>query len=588
MYRNDHDLLPTIQVFIDYFQSHHAAVNRPMVGERSIIYVNYEHLRRTVNSDEIEWRLKSQPANLLACMAVAADEASLRTANANDVDSRIVVRLTHYDDATPLKDLKANLMGKFISVRGTVVRVSSVKPIEKLADKQLDSGRVPRTVECELTEDLVDVAVPGDVVSVVGTVKVLATDEGKLKNKTTQMYFLYIDANCLVKASGSSSETESGGSGFTKDFVQFSTKELYGIREIHESPDVFRLLVNSLCPAIFGHDMVKAGLLLTLLGGRRRGDEEMNEVNIRSDPHVLVVGDPGLGKSQMLSATVKIAPRGVYVCGNTATTSGLTVTMCKDPETGDTALEAGALVLGDRGVCCIDEFDKMTEHQALLEAMEQQSVSIAKAGKAKTVSENLKMGSALLSRFDLVFILLDKPDEEMDMFLSDHIMKIADSLTPEAAHVLQKFYLTLRSKYRSADATPITTRQLESMIRLAEARARAELRDQVTQRDAEDVVEIMKFSLWDTYQDELGNLDFQRSQHGSGTSKKGQPKRFIAELHKIAQHTGNSRFTYENLYSISLEMRLRCDAFQDFVDSLNNQGYLLKKGHRIYQLSTVS
>jgi DNA helicase MCM8 len=150
----------------------------------------------------------------------------------------------------------------------------------------------------------------------------------------------------------------------------------------------------------------------------------------------------------MLQAAANIVPRGVYVCGNTTTTSGLTVTLSKDGASGDYALEAGALVLGDMGCCCIDEFDKMgSQHQALLEAMEQQSISIAKAGivcslpartsilaaanpagghynKAKTVAENLKMGSALLSRFDLVFILLDKPDEEMDMMLSEHVMAL--------------------------------------------------------------------------------------------------------------------------------------------------------------------
>lgn len=160
------------------------------------------------------------------------------------------------------------------------------------------------------------------------------------------------------------------------------------------------------------------------------------------------MGDPGLGKSQMLQAAANLAPRGVYVCGNTTSTAGLTVSLSKETGSGDFALEAGALVLADQGCCCIDEFDKMgSQHNALLEAMEQQCVSLAKAGvvcslpartsilaaanptgghynKAKTVSENLKMSSALLSRFDLVFILLDKPDEETDSILSEHVMAL--------------------------------------------------------------------------------------------------------------------------------------------------------------------
>lgn len=234
---------------------------------------------------------------------------------------------------------------------------------------------------------MVDILAPGDVVSVTGCVKILNTEDSKGKNKTS-MFVMYIDVNSLLKASTNPSEEAAEGSdGFTKDYVQFSDKDVQAIKAIMEygGRNVFRLLVNSLCPPIFGHDLVKAGLVLGLLGGRRRSANN-SEIHIRSDPHgilnlitVLVVGDPGLGKSQMLSATVKIAPRGVYVCGNTTTTSGLTVTMSKD-ENGQTSLEAGALVLSDQGVCCIDEFDKMTEHQALLEAMEQQSISIAKAG----------------------------------------------------------------------------------------------------------------------------------------------------------------------------------------------------------------
>ncbi|KAJ3093746.1 DNA replication licensing factor mcm8 [Phlyctochytrium bullatum] len=121
-------------------------------------------------------------------------------------------------------------------------------------------------------------------------------------------------------------------------------------------------------------------IAIVAFGRQNRDAMDKHNLSIRSNAHILIVGDPGLGKSQMLAATAKVAPRGVYVCGNTTTTSGLTFTVCKDSDTGDTALGAGALVLGDRGVCCIDEFDKITEYHALLEAMKQQSISVAKVG----------------------------------------------------------------------------------------------------------------------------------------------------------------------------------------------------------------
>lgn len=154
-----------------------------------------------------------------------------------------------------------------------------------------------------------------------------------------------------------------------------------------------------------------------------------------------------MGKSQMLRSVVNLAPRGVYVCGNTSTTSGLTVTVVRDGK-NDFALEAGALVLADQGLCCIDEFDKMgSEHNSLLEAMEQQSVSVAKAGivcnlaarctvlaaanpvgghydRSKTVAENLRIAQPLLSRFDIIFILMDNPDQERDHLISEHVIDL--------------------------------------------------------------------------------------------------------------------------------------------------------------------
>lgn len=236
-------------------------------------------------------------------------------------------------------------------------------------------------------------------------------------------------------------------------------QEMLFIRSLALSPHCVSLLLTAFCPTIFGHELVKLGLLLGLFGGSKpsaqSADDESSyqqpissSFNIRSEIHVLIVGDPGLGKSQMLRAASRIAPRSVMVCGNTASTAGLTVALVREAGTGgEMSIEAGALVLADRGVCCIDELDKMTcDPHSLLEAMEQQSVSVAKSGvvtslrsratilaaanpsggcydRRKSVSENLKMASALLSRFDLVFIMLDKPDAGRDRLISEHIMR---------------------------------------------------------------------------------------------------------------------------------------------------------------------
>merc|ERR1719348_1027322 len=532
----------------------------------------------------------------------------------------VQARLETSNHLIMLKDLKSHYYQRFVSIQGTVVKVSTMtvhntwltwqcgaclseqvihQPEARLkiptrcskgcrnqknfiplrssktticVDRQMiriqeiddqDGGRVPRTVDCELLEDLCDTVMPGDIVKVNGIVKVTSGDEGVKHNKKQSQYFLYIKALGVSNTRNQSSSRMTGTEG-----IQFTYNDYALIQDIHSFGNgILKLLINSLCPAIFGQVLVKTGLLLGLFGGTIKASN--TALPVRGDPHILVVGDPGLGKSQMLTAACNVAPRGVFVTGNTTTSSGLTVTLTRESG-NDFSLEAGALVLADQGCCCIDEFDKMSgQHSALLEAMEQQCISVAKAGvvctmpartavlaaanpvgghynKGKTVAENLKLGPALLSRFDLVFILIDKPDEMQDGLLSEHVMSlhskdfappsksksmsctprfnnrlapttpsqvagsslsdrlvlapgenvdpvppqclkkyiayarryVQPKLLPAAAKVLQTFFLELRAQHQTADSTPITTRQLESMIRLTEARAKLELRDE--------------------------------------------------------------------------------------------------------------
>uniref|UniRef100_A0A8C7I0L0 DNA helicase MCM8 n=1 Tax=Oncorhynchus kisutch TaxID=8019 RepID=A0A8C7I0L0_ONCKI len=754
-----------IKVFEQYFTSQIHLYDKDEIERQGSVLVDYKALVEDkevcMALPDLSNQLREQPETTLNCLGLAIHQvltmdlerhaAELQGEGLSGGATPIIniphisARLYNYAPLTALRMLRASVFGRLVCVRGTVVRVSNIRPLctrlaftcsgcshthtltlphgkfttptkcvqpqcrsrsfipnrsspltltvdwqnikvqELIGGEQREAGRIPRTVECHLTSDLCDSAVPGDTVTITGTVRVSQDDGQKVKEAGGQ---------------GSSGGERSSG-------IEFSLKELYAIQEIHSQPDLLKLIVHSLCPAIYGHLLVKAGLSLALFGGSQKHADDKNRIPIRGDPHILVVGDPGLGKSQMLQAVCNVAPRGIYVCGNTTSTSGLTVTLSRDAGSGDYALEAGALVLGDQGLCCIDEFDKLGhQQQALLEAMEQQTISLAKAGlvcslpartsviaaanpagghynRAKTVSENLKMGSALLSRFDVVFLLLDVPDESHDRRLSEHVMAVRSgkggasgavvtrgdyhqsqssllepsdtplsdrlqvcpgecvdpiphsllrkyvgyarryvhpSLSTAAAQTLQDFYLSLRSHTHPVDSTPITTRQLESLIRLTEARAKLELRETATKSDAEDVVEIMKHSLADTFSDGSGGLDFERSVLGVGMSQRSAAKRFITALNTHAQRTHTMLYDLTQLRSLAKDLNIQVTPthtpvccfrsydscyvagrgiqkvvcvliqvadFEGFISSLNEQGYLLKKGHRQYQLQTI-
>jgi replicative DNA helicase Mcm len=418
---------------------------------------------------------------------------------------------------------------EFVQEESTFIDSQDLRVQERPED--LPPGQLPRTLSIKLVgSEIVDIARPGDDVSTVGEVHALApTLPGVGKLRT---FILHLDANS-IEVMGKEPET-----------AQPSPEEEEKILELAKDPWVHRKIVSSIAPSIYGYDHIKEAIMYLLFGGVPK---TLPDITIRGELNALIVGDPGTAKSQLLQYVARIAPRGLYTSGRGTTAAGLTAAVIRE-KGGGMSLEAGALVLADKGICCIDEMDKMRpeDRVAIHEAMEQHTVSVAKGGIVatlnaraailaaanpalgryephRTVAENISLPVTILSRFDLIFVLRDVPNKESDTKMSEHILEIhrkgsspveppipvellrkyigyAKGVKPvlgqEALKRLGDFYLAMRSA-SEAEGSPvaITARQLESLVRTAEARARVALRKEVTAEDAEAAVAIMKRSL---------------------------------------------------------------------------------------------
>jgi len=397
--------------------------------------------------------------------------------------------------------------------------------------EDLPPGQLPRWIDTKIFgRDLVDVARPGDDVSVIGIVRAAAPTVPKVGRLRT--FRLHLDSNFIDVLS---KEPEA---------VLISPQEEEKIFELARDPWAHRKILRSIAPSIYGYEYIKESIMYLLFGGVPK---QLPDITIRGDMNLLLVGDPGTAKSQLLQYVAKVAPRGLYTSGRGSTAAGLTAAVLRERRGGMT-LEAGALVLADKGVACIDEIDKMRpeDRVAIHEAMEQHTVSVAKGGIVatlnartailaaanpafgrydpyRTVAENITLPVTILSRFDLIFVLRDVPEKEVDAKMTEHILdlhrtgtppveapispellrkyisysrSVKPALTKEALERLKDFYLTMRSASET-EGTPIaiTARQLESLVRVAEARARAALRKEILAEDAEASIAIMKRSL---------------------------------------------------------------------------------------------
>ena len=575
--------------FLEFFkkEKYRRKIAQMSITGRESITVDFEDL--FAFDQRLAERLMEKPEDFLQHAGNAAyAQLGIEDAEYAGKIEKVIVRFVRLLGKEQLRKLGSKQMGKLVMVEGIVVRATPVRPMVMNAafrckrcgtinhveqtgqflkappvcaspdcgregpfefvqdestfiDSQdlrlqerpedLPPGQLPRTLAVKLVgSEIVDVARPGDHVSVVGIVQAFAPSRpgiGKLR-----IFILHLDANS-IEVLGKEPESRPP-----------SPEEEEKILALAKDPEVHKKIRNSIAPSIYGYEHIKEAIMYLLFGGVSKS---LPDITIRGEMNALLIGDPGTAKSQLLQYVSKIAPRGLYTSGRGTTAAGLTAAVIRE-KGGGMSLEAGALVLADKGIACIDEMDKMRpeDRVAIHEAMEQHTVSVAKGGIVatlnartamlaaanpslgryephRTVAENISLPVTILSRFDLIFVLRDVPDRDADAKMSEHILEIhrrgsspveaqieadlirkyvsyAKAIKPvlgkAALKHLSEFYLAMRSASETEGSpVAITARQLESLVRIAEARARVALRKEVTAEDAEAAIAIMKRSL---------------------------------------------------------------------------------------------
>jgi len=564
-------------------------IDQMVVKQTTYIVVDFNDL---VSVPFIESKFRESPDEILTAFRKAIFEM-LKERNpeyAEKIEHNIRARIANFPGERSLRQINSDVITKMISVSGMVVRASEVKPLAKeLTYKCLDNhvsqftlldgmsldkavkcqspkcphtnlaivaeesrfidfqivrlqelpedlppGQLPHYVNVSMKQDLVDYARPGDRIVLTGIVRIEQERVSGIKQSESALYRLRVDGVNVEFIGGRGTKSSR-----RTEREEISPDEEKIIRTLSKNPDIYDRLISSFAPHIRGHEIFKEAILLLIVGSTQRVLSDGSKV--RGDINVFLVGDPGTAKSEMLKFCSRIAPRGLYTSGRGSTAAGLTAAVVRDAS-GIFMLEAGAVVLGDQGLVCIDEFDKMRpeDRSALHEVMEQQSASIAKGGIVatlnartsilaaanpmfgkydpfKNLTENVNLPIPLLTRFDLIFIVRDIPEQEKDRQIAQHILSQHGTsgtdttslidveiltkylayakqndpiLTKEAENKIMEFYLKMRSVEGEdkEKMITITPRQLEGLIRLSTARARILLKNQVEEDDADRAI----------------------------------------------------------------------------------------------------
>jgi len=595
----------------NFFDSYKKEIGKSAREGKNIIFLEFNDLLSF--NHELAELLISHPEEIQQVLELALEESGL----VNNPRIRLFSLPETYSEK--VRNLRAKHLNKMIQVEGLVRQASEVRPqvinakfecpscgtilsvlqiesrfrepsrcscgrkggfklvTKEMVDAQrivieessesLIGGEQPRRISVFLKEDLVEPRMeekttPGSKVRIVGTLKEIPklSQSGGILTR----YDIAIEANNIVPLEETFEE------------LDISEEDERQIKELAADPKVFEKFIESIAPSIYGYEEIKKALVLQLFGGVKKVKGDGTQT--RGDTHVLLVGDPGVAKSQMLKFISTIAPKGRYVAGRGTTGAGLTATVVRDEFLRGWSLEAGAMVLSNKGIVCIDEIEKMDEQErsAMHEALEQQTVTISKANVQatlraetsvlaaanpkfgrfdpyQTVASQIDIPPTLINRFDVIFVLKDNPDRARDEAIATHVLlehqrpeikapierdlfrkyiayakqKIIPNLTDEVVQEIKKFYVDLRNTPQSIEQPtrplPISARQLEALIRLSEASAKLRLSKKVTKQDAKVAIDLMRYYLMQVgYDYETKTFDIDRIATGLSTSQRGK------------------------------------------------------------------
>ncbi|KAF3323012.1 DNA replication licensing factor MCM4 [Carex littledalei] len=553
---------------------------------------------RNLNPSDIE-KMVSMKGMIIRCSSIIPElkEAIFRCLVCGFYSEPVLVDRGRINEPTrcPREECKAMNSMSLVHNRCRFADKQIVK-LQETPDEIPDGG-TPHTVSVLMHDKLVDTGKPGDRVEVTGIYRAMSVRVGPTQRTVKSIFKTYIDCLHLKKTDKSrlqiddTADRDSNNNTTQEDDAPLNNDKIEKLKELAKLPDIYDRLTRSLAPNIWELDDVKRGLLCQLFGGNAL-KLASSGASLRGDINILLVGDPGTSKSQLLQYIHKLSPRGIYTSGRGSSAVGLTAYVAKDPETGETVLESGALVLSDKGVCCIDEFDKMSDNarSMLHEVMEQQTVSIAKAGiiaslNARTsvlacanpsesrynprlsVIDNIHLPPTLLSRFDLIYLILDKADEQTDRRLAKHIVSlffqnpdtsvhevldlptlvafisyakkhIHPELSDEAAEELTRRYVQMRQRGNTPGSRKkvitATARQIESLIRLSEALARMRFSPVVEVGDVTEAFRLLEVALQQSATDHsTGTIDMDLIMTGISASERTRRENLLAATRNL-------------------------------------------------------